>query len=98
MDCRARSLRERRLAHRARRLGRVVEFDAHHAAVDRVGERLLVAGRALDGIVESIEDPQRWYLGVQWHPEDDDGSHTDRMRLFAAFVEAAEQARQARAE
>lgn len=76
---------------------RVIGRNGHHQAVDRVGERLLVAGRALDGIVESIEDPQRWYLGVQWHPEDDDGSHTDRMRLFAAFVEAAEQARQARA-
>ncbi|HKV22784.1 MAG TPA: gamma-glutamyl-gamma-aminobutyrate hydrolase family protein [Mycobacterium sp.] len=75
---------------------RVIGRSGHHQAVDRVGERLVVAARALDGIVESIEDPQRWYLGVQWHPEDEDGSYADRMRLFGAFVESAEQTRQER--
>ncbi|MBS1694711.1 MAG: gamma-glutamyl-gamma-aminobutyrate hydrolase family protein [Actinobacteria bacterium] len=73
---------------------RIVGRSGHHQAVDRVGEGLVVAARALDGIVESIEDPLRWYLGVQWHPEDDDGSAVDRLRLFAAFVAAAEQSRQ----
>jgi putative glutamine amidotransferase len=73
---------------------RVIGRNGHHQAVDRVGAGLVVAGRALDGIVESIEDPERWYLGVQWHPED--GSYADRMRLFRAFVEAAEQTRQDR--
>jgi putative glutamine amidotransferase len=76
---------------------RIIGRSGHHQAVDRVGERLVVAARALDGIVESIEDPQRWYLGVQWHPEDDDGPDADRMRLFGAFVEAAERARRDRA-
>lgn len=75
---------------------RVIGRSGHHQAVDRVGERLVVAALALDGIVESIEDPQRWYLGVQWHPEDDDGPYADRMRLFGAFVEAAEHTRQER--
>jgi putative glutamine amidotransferase len=75
---------------------RVIGRNGHHQAVDRVGERLVVAGRALDGIIESVEDPERWYLGVQWHPEDDDGSRADRMRLFGAFVDAAEQTRQDR--
>jgi len=75
---------------------RVIGRNGHHQAVDRVGAGLVVAARALDGIVESIEDPERWYLGVQWHPEDEDGSHADRMRLFSAFVEAAEQTRQDR--
>jgi putative glutamine amidotransferase len=75
---------------------RVIGRNGHHQAVDRVGERLVVAGRALDGVIESVEDPERWYLGVQWHPEDDDGSHADRMRLFGAFVDAAEQTRQDR--
>lgn len=76
---------------------RLIGRNGHHQAVDRVGERLVVAGRALDGIVESIEDPQRWYLGVQWHPEDENGSREDRLRLFSAFVEAAERIRQGRA-
>ena len=52
----------------------------------------MVAARALDGIVEGIEDPDRWYLGVQWHPEDDDGPAADRLRLFDAFVTACEAA------
>lgn len=69
---------------------RVVGRSGHHQAVERVGEGLTVAARALDGIVESIEDPHRWYLGVQWHPEDDHGSERDRLQLFGAFVAAAE--------
>lgn len=75
---------------------RVIGRTGHHQAVDRVGDRLVVGGRALDGMVESIEDPARWFLGIQWHPEDENGSSEDRMRLFSAFVEAAEQSRQGR--
>ena len=75
---------------------RVTGRSGHHQAVDRVGDGLVVAARALDGIVEAVEDPQRWYLGVQWHPEDDDGPDVDRAALFAAFVDAAERARHAR--
>jgi len=40
-----------------------------------------------------ISGLDRWYLGVQWHPEDDDGSEADRLRLFRAFVAAAEESR-----
>ncbi|GAA3524122.1 gamma-glutamyl-gamma-aminobutyrate hydrolase family protein [Nocardioides daeguensis] len=67
---------------------RVVVRSGHHQAVDRVGRGLVVAARALDGVVEAIEDPARWVLGVQWHPEDDDGSAADRQRLLGAFVAA----------
>ncbi len=74
---------------------RIVGRSGHHQAVDRVGAGLVVAARALDGIVEGVEDPHRWYLGVQWHPEDDDGPQADRTRLFAAFVDAAERVRHA---
>jgi putative glutamine amidotransferase len=41
----------------------------HHQAVDTCGDGLMVSGRALDGVVESIELPGRPVLGVQWHPE-----------------------------
>lgn len=73
---------------------RVTGRSGHHQAVDRVGDGLVVAARALDGIVEGIEDPDRFYLGVQWHPEDEDGPAADRCRLFSAFVDAAEMSRQ----
>lgn len=73
---------------------RVIGRSGHHQAVDRVGEGLVVAARALDGIVEGIEDPDSFYLGVQWHPEDEYGPEADRMRLFSAFVDAAERTRQ----
>ncbi|WP_458318305.1 gamma-glutamyl-gamma-aminobutyrate hydrolase family protein [Mycolicibacterium brisbanense] len=68
---------------------RVIGRSGHHQAVDRIGTWLVVAARALDGIVEGIEDPGRFYLGVQWHPEDEDGPAADRQRLFGAFVDAA---------
>ena len=72
---------------------RVTGRSGHHQAVDRIGTGLVVAAQALDGITEAVEDPDRFYLGVQWHPEDDDGPEADRLRLFGAFVSAAEQSR-----
>jgi len=58
----------------------------HHQAVDRVGDGLVVAARALDGIVEATEDPHRWVLGVQFHPEDDDGSDRELGLLLDGLV------------
>jgi gamma-glutamyl-gamma-aminobutyrate hydrolase PuuD len=56
----------------------------HHQAVDRLGDGLVVTGRAGDGTVEAVErDGPGFVLGVQWHPEQDDP------RLFAALVRAA---------
>ncbi|PRC41527.1 hypothetical protein C6A85_000000115175 [Mycobacterium sp. ITM-2017-0098] len=72
---------------------RVTGRSGHHQAVDRLGRGLVVAARALDGITEGVEDPDRFYVGVQWHPEDEDGPDDDRLRLFDAFVGAAERSR-----
>lgn len=58
----------------------------HHQALDRLGDGLVVTGRARDGVPEAIElvDGQRWALGVQWHPE-----AGDKRQLFQAFAGAA---------
>jgi putative glutamine amidotransferase len=63
---------------------------AHHQAVETLGEGLVVAARASDGVVEGFVLPDHPFLvGVQYHPEiqnDPPGLHD---RLFAAFVAAA---------
>lgn len=62
----------------------------HHQAVERVGEGLVVTGRATgDDLPEALEDPaRRFALGVQWHPEADEAG-----RLIAALVQEAAAAR-----
>jgi putative glutamine amidotransferase len=67
----------------------------HHQGVDRVGERLRVAGRSPDGLVEAIEldvgptdDPtvEPWIVGVQWHPEETAATDPAQQSLFDALV------------
>lgn len=72
---------------------RAVVRSGHHQAVADLGAGLVVTARAHDGIVEGFEDPEIWLVGVQWHPEDDDGSAASRRALFAGFVEACAAAR-----
>ncbi|MCB2055017.1 MAG: gamma-glutamyl-gamma-aminobutyrate hydrolase family protein [Geminicoccaceae bacterium] len=62
---------------------------AHHQAADRIGEGVLVSGRAPDGVVEAIEHGgYRFCLGVEWHPEFliDEGD----ARILAGLVRAAQ--------
>ncbi len=74
------------LAARAAGEERHVTKSHHHQGIERVGEDLIVSGRSeLDDLAEAIEDPRRSFvLGVQWHPEADEGS-----RLVGALVGAA---------
>jgi putative glutamine amidotransferase len=61
----------------------------HHQGLDRIGDGLRVTGWAkLDRLPVAVElrgaRPGRWVLGVQWHPEDDEGS-----QVIGALVQAA---------
>ena len=76
---------------------RLAVRSGHHQAVNRLGAGLVVSARAEDGIIEGTELPSAtWVVGVQWHPEDDDGSASDRRALFTAFVDQTRQVRAAR--
>ena len=71
-------------------LGRGSEVcSEHHQSIDRLGRGLQVTSMSSDGVVESIEMPQRSFaIGVQWHPEDQEGGPAAQ-RLAEAFVKAA---------
>jgi putative glutamine amidotransferase len=60
----------------------------HHQSVKTLGEGLVTAATAPDGVIEAIEDPaRRFLLGLQWHPEN--FYRTGEFRaLFEGFVEA----------
>lgn len=58
------------LLHRLVGVTSLAVNSAHHQAADRVGEGVVVAATAEDGVVEAIEHSgYRFCLGVQWHPE-----------------------------
>ncbi len=66
---------------------------SHHQAVDRAGDGLRVAARAVgDGIVETLEGTapgEQFVLGVQWHPERSYQADQASLAIFTALVAAA---------
>ncbi|HJN23955.1 MAG TPA: gamma-glutamyl-gamma-aminobutyrate hydrolase family protein [Rhodospirillales bacterium] len=74
---------------------RMAVNSAHHQAAMEAPAGVVVNAVAADGVIEGIETPgKRFCLGVQWHPEFaiSDGD----TRIFAAFVKAAREYRQAK--
>ncbi|HET7902662.1 MAG TPA: gamma-glutamyl-gamma-aminobutyrate hydrolase family protein [Candidatus Nanopelagicales bacterium] len=65
--------------------------NGHHQAVDAVAPGLRRAAVADDGIVEAVEHPTAWAIGVQWHPEESDGPGDDRALLWRALRDAAQE-------
>ncbi len=60
----------------------------HHQGIADLGEGLIVSGRAHDGSIEAIEDPEQTFcMAVLWHPEE--AHDTTGAPLFRALVEAA---------
>lgn len=63
----------------------------HHQAANRLGEGLRIAARSPDGVIEATEttDPDRFLIGVQWHPEQMIAENPEQAKLLRAFIEAA---------
>ena len=62
----------------------------HHQAVKKVGEGLVMAAKAPDGIVEAIEKTDYPFLvAVQWHPEMLQNSVDMMNKLFLRFIKEA---------
>lgn len=80
----------------ASRLARVLGTDElevnsmHHQAVKGLGRGLVPVAWAPDQIVEGVEldDPARFVLGVQWHPEELVPHSDAARRLFSALIDA----------
>jgi putative glutamine amidotransferase len=71
--------------------GSVNVNSAHHQAADIVGDDLLVAARAPDGVIEGLEAPHRRFcIGVQWHPEVMIECAPLMRRLFEGLIGAAQ--------
>lgn len=68
----------------------------HHQCVKVPAPGMTVTAYAPDGTVEAIERPgDRFFIGVQWHPELLSADEADHHALFLAFVEAAREYRRA---
>lgn len=65
----------------------------HHQAIKEVGANLRVVARALDGVIEAVEDirDDRFVLGVQWHPEFGWKENSLSIAIFDSLIAAANQ-------
>lgn len=63
----------------------------HHQSVKTVGKGLQVVARAKDGTVEGLEDSSYpWMVATQFHPEMMTPKDQSAIRLFDAFIAAAQ--------
>lgn len=67
----------------------------HHQGVEIIGRDLVATAWSSDGLAEALEDsrPERFVVGVQWHPEIAWENDELSCALFNAFVSAAAQKR-----
>lgn len=58
----------------------------HHQAVGKLPDKLRLSAASPDGVIEGIEAADRFFIGVQWHPE----CLSDRAseKLFSALISA----------
>lgn len=64
---------------------------SHHQAIKAVGRDLRVIAYASDGVIEAVVDPRpdRFVVGVQWHPEIGHEADALSQIIFLRFVEEA---------
>lgn len=63
----------------------------HHQAVNVLAEKLKVAAKSSDGIVEAVvHEDHPFCLAVQWHPEEQAmaGDEVSK-KIFTAFIKAS---------
>jgi putative glutamine amidotransferase len=83
------SVQEGTLLHRILGMDRVGVNSFHHQAVKDLGKGLIATAWADDGVIEGIELPDsRYFLGVQWHPEEFVDHGAIFHSLFESFVNA----------
>ncbi len=70
--------------------GKIFTNSFHHQAVKEVPAGFVASGHTGDGVIEAIESREaRFFVGVQWHPEETfDGDEYSR-NLFSSFITAA---------
>ena len=71
---------------------RISVRSAHHQAVDRLGNGLVVSATAPDGVIEAIEHRSAPITGVQWHPEDARAAADQLPALIEALTPLADTA------
>jgi putative glutamine amidotransferase len=66
---------------------------SHHQAVKEIGRDLRVIARAPDGVIEAIIDtrPDRFVLGVQWHPEVGWEKDKFSQAIFKKFIDESKE-------
>lgn len=61
----------------------------HHQSIDDLGDGLVISAKAIDGVIEGIEDPNQSFLAaVQWHPEMMSGQDELQRMIFEGFIKA----------
>lgn len=72
---------------------RVLVNSHHHQAIGSVGRDLVATAWTSDGLIEAVEDtrPERFALGVQWHPELGWKNDALSQALFARFIAATKE-------
>lgn len=61
----------------------------HHQGLDRLAEELVAVAWSGDGLVEAVEpagQPDRWVVGVQWHPEMTSADDPAQQAIFDGFA------------
>ena len=83
------SIREGSLLRRIIGKDRVGVNSFHHQSIKDLGKGLIATAWSDDGVVEGIELPgARYFLGVQWHPEEFVDHGVIFHSLFESFVKA----------